>query len=151
MPLFSELENTLHSITGGFLAPVFFGFLGLHFSLSTLRQPGFVICVLVVSVGSKILAGWLGGRLAKLDATRSLGIGIILNGRGIMELVVANIALQRGFINEGLFSTLVLMVCSPRFSRRSCSANSCWPSSSSWKERTPRHKKSPGRETLPRP
>ena len=109
MPLFSELENTLHSITGGFLAPVFFGFLGLHFSLSTLRQPGFVICVLVVSVGSKILAGWLGGRWAKLDATRSLGIGIILNGRGIMELVVANIALQRGFINEGLFSTLVLM------------------------------------------
>lgn len=107
--LFSELENTLHSITGGFLAPIFFGYLGLQFSLNTLRSPLFVLAVLTVSIGSKILAGWIGGRWAKLDSTRALGVGIILNGRGIMELVVANIALQRGFINRGLFSTLVLM------------------------------------------
>ena len=39
----------------------------------------------------------------------ALGVGIILNGRGIMELVVANIAYQRGFINQELFSILVLM------------------------------------------
>lgn len=107
--LFAELENTLHSITGGFLAPIFFAFLGLQFSVTTLKKPFLVLSILIVSIGSKILAGWLGGRWAKLDNTSALGIGIILNGRGIMELVVANIALQRGFIEQDLFSTLILM------------------------------------------
>jgi Kef-type K+ transport system membrane component KefB len=107
--LFKELENTLGSITGGFLAPVFFAFLGLHFSIATLRSPFFVLSVLAVSVMSKIAAGLLAGKIVRLGETESLGVGIILNGRGIMELVVANIALQRGFINVELFSTLVLM------------------------------------------
>lgn len=107
--LFSELENTLHSITGGFLAPIFFAYLGLHFSIATVRSPLFVLSVLFASVASKILAGWLGGVWAKVSSEEALGIGIILNGRGIMELVVANIALQRGFINQELFSVLVLM------------------------------------------
>ena len=66
--LFSELENTLHSITGGFLAPIFFAFLGLQFSLGTLKKPFLVLSVLVVSIGSKILAGWLGGRWANWTA-----------------------------------------------------------------------------------
>jgi len=107
--LFSELENTLHSITGGFLAPIFFAYLGLQFSIDTLRSPLFIVTVLVVSVVSKMFAGWIGGRLARVSAEEALGIGIILNGRGIMELVVANIALHRNLIDQELFSVLVLM------------------------------------------
>lgn len=48
-------------------------------------------------------------RLIGLDSTQSWGIGIILNGRGVMELVIASIAYQRGFIAQGLFSTLIVM------------------------------------------
>jgi Kef-type K+ transport system membrane component KefB len=44
-----------------------------------------------------------------MSKAEALGIGIILNGRGIMELVVANIALQRGFIDQKAFSALVFM------------------------------------------
>jgi len=36
-------------------------------------------------------------------------VGLGLNGRGIMELVIANIALANGFIGPRLFSVLVLM------------------------------------------
>jgi len=39
----------------------------------------------------------------------SWALGVGLNGRGIMELVIANIALERGFIGPQLFSILVLM------------------------------------------
>jgi Kef-type K+ transport system membrane component KefB len=39
----------------------------------------------------------------------SLGLGCVLNGRGVMELVVAGIAYQKGFIGPTLFSTLILM------------------------------------------
>ena len=39
----------------------------------------------------------------------AVGLGFILNGRGAMELVVASIALERGFIGREMFSVLVLM------------------------------------------
>lgn len=106
---YNELDLTLRSVTEGFLAPVFFAYIGLQFSLGAMKSFWFVIIVLAVSIGSKILAGWLGGTLIRLSQARSLGIGIILNGRGVMELVIANIAYERGFIEQELFSTLVLM------------------------------------------
>lgn len=106
---YNELELTLRSVTEGFLAPVFFAYLGLEFNIGAMKSFGFVIIVLAVSIGSKILAGWLGGTLIRLSQAQSLGIGIILNGRGVMELVIANIAYERGFIGQDLFSTLVLM------------------------------------------
>ncbi len=106
---YSELEKTLNSVTSGFLAPVFFAYLGLEFSITKMGSPWFVGIVLVASLISKILAGWLGGRLIRLSNVDALGLGIILNGRGVMELVIASIALQHGLIGEGLFSTLILM------------------------------------------
>lgn len=106
---YRELQRTLSSITGGFLAPVFFAYIGLQFTLVGTQSPWFVAAVLLVSIGSKMLAGWVGGRMVGLPKPEALGLGIIFNGRGIMELVVASIAFDRGFIGQGLFSTLVLM------------------------------------------
>lgn len=106
---YHELDLTLRSITGGFLAPVFFTYLGLEFDISIIDSIWLVIVVLIASVTSKIFAGWLGGKLIGLSQPRSLGIGIILNGRGVMELVIASIAYQRGFIGQDLFSILILM------------------------------------------
>lgn len=106
---YKELELTLSSITGGFLAPVFFAYLGLEFKMQVIDSFWFVAVVLAVSIVTKILAGWLGGRLIGLSKSDSLGIGFILNGRGVMELVIASIAYDRGFIGQDLFSVLVLM------------------------------------------
>lgn len=106
---YKELELTLGSITGGFLAPVFFAYLGLEFNVQIIDSFWFVAVVLAVSIATKILAGWLGGRLIGLSRTDAMGIGFILNGRGVMELVIASIAYERGFIGQDLFSVLVLM------------------------------------------
>lgn len=106
---FTELERTMRSITGGFLAPVFFAYLGLEFALGGMSSIDFVAAVLVGSIFSKIFAGWISARLVGLSQRDAFGIGVILNGRGVMELVIANIAFQRGFIGQGMFSTLVLM------------------------------------------
>ncbi len=106
---FDELEQSLSSISSGFLAPIFFVYIGLECNLHALPGALLVIAVLATAVLSKIGAGWLAGKWVGLSRAQSLGIGIIMNGRGVMELVVANIALQHGFISEGLFSVLVLM------------------------------------------
>ncbi|HWP38139.1 MAG TPA: cation:proton antiporter, partial [Gemmatimonadales bacterium] len=65
--------------------------------------------VLAVAFAGKIAGGYLGGRLAGIDRRESLALGYGLNGRGIMELVIANIAYSSGFIGERLFSMIVLV------------------------------------------
>jgi len=106
---YQDLKNTLGSVTGGFLAPVFFAYLGLEFNLQAIDSLVFVVAVLAVSILTKIAAGWGGGLIVGMSQREALGLGCILNGRGVMELVVASIAYQKGFIDAGLFSTLVLM------------------------------------------
>jgi len=106
---YDDLHKTIGSVTNGFLAPVFFAYIGLELAFGEIDSLWFAVVVLAVSVVSKIFAGWLGGRLLHMPQPQALGLGIMLNGRGIMEIVVASIAYQKGFIDVGLFSVLVLM------------------------------------------
>lgn len=104
-----ELERTIASISNGFLSPVFFAFIGLEFDFTKMQSVSFVVSVIIVSILSKVFAGYIGGRFLKMSNNESWAVGAILNGRGVMEIVVASIALQKGFIGQGLFSTLILM------------------------------------------
>ncbi len=106
---YKDLQGTLGSITNGFLGPIFFAYLGLELQLVSLSEWNFPLVVIVVSIVTKLFAGWLGGLMVGMDHRESLGLGAVLNGRGVMELVVAGIAYQNGFIGPTMFSTLVLM------------------------------------------
>jgi Kef-type K+ transport system membrane component KefB len=106
---YEDLTKTLGSVTGGFLAPVFFAYLGLKFNFSAMQDVGFVVAVLAVSIITKLVAGWWGGLRVGMTHREALGLGCMLNGRGVMELIVASIAYEKGFIGAGTFSTLVLM------------------------------------------
>jgi Kef-type K+ transport system membrane component KefB len=105
--------NTFHKTTNGlamgFLAPIFFAGIGLEFNFSSIQNFGLLFAVLFVSYFSKIVGGYLGGRFAGLNNSISLTLGIGLNARGIMELVIANIAYKNGLINLEVFSILVIM------------------------------------------
>ena len=106
---FKELTATIRSVTNGLLAPVFFAFIGLAVNVKAPRSLGFVSAVILLSIGSKIIAGRIGGKVAGVSEHEAWGIGIITNSRGVMGLVVASTALQRGLIDAGVFSTVVLM------------------------------------------
>jgi Kef-type K+ transport system membrane component KefB len=106
---FARIQETASAVTMGFLGPVFFAAIGLEFNAASLRSWPLVASVLIVSFAGKILGGYAGGRLAKLNSHESWALGIGLNGRGVMELVIANVALTSGFIGPQLFTTLVLM------------------------------------------
>lgn len=107
--VFSGLQNTVASLTSGFLGPVFFAYIGLSFSIHAFSAPLMIFGVLLISILTKFVAGYFGGRILKMSHLEAVGAGIILNGRGIMELVVANIAYQKKLIDQDLFSTLIIM------------------------------------------
>jgi Kef-type K+ transport system membrane component KefB len=65
--------------------------------------------VLIAAVVGKGVACWLAARATGVPNREALGIGTLMNARGLMELIIINIGLQRGIISEGLFATLVIM------------------------------------------
>lgn len=112
---FQEIQHTASSMTMGFLGPIFFAAIGLEFDATTLGDWKLVGAILIASFAGKILGGYLGGRLARLSGNESWALGIGLNGRGVMELVIANIALANAFIGQQLFTILVLMAVATTF------------------------------------
>jgi Kef-type K+ transport system membrane component KefB len=106
---FKNTKETTENITMGFLAPIAFAYIGVAFIFTDETNWWLMIIVLSASFISKIAGGYLGGRLAGFSGIKSFAIGYGLNARGIMELVIANIALQKGLIDTSVYSILVIM------------------------------------------
>lgn len=107
---FEAVQRTTSSVTMGFLAPVFFGIVGLEFDVTSLTHISLALAVLVAAFAGKIGGGFVGARLAGLPPRSAVALSVGLNGRGIMDLVIANIALSKGFIDATLFSILVFVI-----------------------------------------
>ncbi|HRG65524.1 MAG TPA: cation:proton antiporter, partial [Saprospiraceae bacterium] len=84
-----NIESTTSSIAMGFLAPIFFAGIGLEFNISSIENIGLLVAVVLVSYLSKIVGGYLGGKMAGLDRRFSLLMGSGLNARGIMGVGIA--------------------------------------------------------------
>jgi Kef-type K+ transport system membrane component KefB len=65
--------------------------------------------ILIASVLAKFAACWGAARLSGEDNRTALGIGALMNSRGLMELIIINIGLQKGIIGLPLFAMLVMM------------------------------------------
>lgn len=104
-----SFNKTTNSLAMGFLAPIFFAGIGLEFNFSSIQNIGLLIAIVFISYFSKISGGFIGGKLVGLSSIQSLTMGVGLNARGIMELVIANIAYKAGLINTEIFSILVVM------------------------------------------
>ncbi len=106
------LRDKLEPVTVVLLLPFFFTYSGLHTELNVLASGGLLIvtlAILATSILAKGGATYGAARLSGLDHASAMGIGALMNARGLMELIVINIGLQRGIIGPALFSMLVLM------------------------------------------
>ena len=111
-PFAEELRAKLEPFTTVFLLPMFFTFSGLNTQLQVvdnLALAGAALAILAASILAKGGACYLAARLTGHDHATSMGIGALMNARGLMELIIINIGLQRGIIEPGLFAILVVM------------------------------------------
>lgn len=107
-----EIKRQLEPFAVVVLLPMFFTFSGLHTQLSMVNNPGLLLTALAILVGSVLAKGgacWAAARLTGQDNATAMAIGALMNARGLMELIIINIGLQRGIIGPALFSMLVLM------------------------------------------
>jgi len=107
-----ELQRQLEPFTVVFLLPMFFTYSGLNTRLdmvNSVEMLGIALVVLAASCLGKFGACWAAARLAGEDNRMALAVGVLMNARGMMELILLNIGLQRGIIQPPLFAVLVLM------------------------------------------
>lgn len=110
--LTTAIRDKLEPVTVVLLLPFFFTYSGLHTELNLLADPALLAVaalILVLSIAAKGGACYLAARLSGQDHATASGIGALMNARGLMELIVINIGLQRGIITPALFSMLVVM------------------------------------------
>lgn len=94
------------------LLPAFFALTGLQTQIGLLTEPrDWLVCGLLILVATlgKVGGTLAASRLAGLNWPTSTALGILMNTRGLMELIVLNIGLQMGVITPGLFAMMVLM------------------------------------------
>ena len=102
----------LEDIVRVMFLPAFFAFTGLRTEIGVVNTlADWVLCGAIITVAT---AGKFGGTLlaskaAGLDWRDSAALGILMNTRGLVELIVLNIGLDLGVISPRLFTMLVIM------------------------------------------
>ncbi len=108
--VFDKIEDRIYGLSYGFFGPVFFASLAFHLDLSAFTATtGFLAALVAVAIAGKVIGSGIVAKFEKLTNLESLVIGIGMNNRGAVELVIATIGLQMGIINEMVFSVLVAM------------------------------------------
>jgi Kef-type K+ transport system membrane component KefB len=107
-----EIKRKIEPLTVVLLLPMFFTYSGLNTQLTTVNSVELLtvaLGILVVSIAAKGGACYVAARVAGEDHRTAAGIGALMNSRGLMELIIINIGLQKGIIGPTLFAMMVLM------------------------------------------
>jgi Kef-type K+ transport system membrane component KefB len=105
---FNKVYGTISAITFGFFAPIFFTLIGIEFNVqSLLNAIPLFLALLGVAIVTKVVAGYVGAKIVGFSRELSLAIGFLMNGRGMVELVIAAIGFAAGVIDMTLFSIAV--------------------------------------------
>lgn len=107
-----ELSKGVPLRVAGLLMPLFFAFTGLRMSIGLINSPDMVLycgLVFLVAVAGKFGGSMFAARLMGTSWRESAAVGILMNTRGLIELVIINIGLDIGVLTRPLFSIMVLM------------------------------------------
>lgn len=106
------LHKHLEKMTTAFLLPLFFVYSGLNTKIGLIVSPnllGVTFLLLFLAIAGKAVACAAAARMNGEPLREALAIGALMNARGLMELIILNIGLERGVITPTLFTMLVVM------------------------------------------
>lgn len=107
-----ELIKPLETMTAAIFAPVFFATAGLRVDLGLLADwetLWWAIIVLAAASASKFFGSIIGAQMSQLPLREGAALGIGLNARGALEIVIATVGLSLGVLNDRSYTVIVLM------------------------------------------
>lgn len=108
--VFNKIEDRIYGLSYSFLGPIFFTSLAFYLDFTgVFTRPWFLIVILVTAILGKVIGAGGAALLQKIRTKQALIIGLAMNSRGAVELILASIGLQKGIIDQNVFSVLVIM------------------------------------------
>ena len=107
-----DLIRPVETMTAAIFAPVFFATAGLRVDLGLLADAEtfwWAAIVLAAASASKFVGSIAGARLSSLPTREGAALGIGLNARGALEIVIATVGLSLGVLNDRSYTVIVLM------------------------------------------
>lgn len=114
-----ELTDRLEDLVVVLLLPAFFAFTGMRTQIGLVTSGSdWALCGVIILIASlgKFGGSFIAARLTGLGWRDSSALGVLMNTRGLMELIVLNIGLELRVLSPTLFAMLVLMALVTTFS-----------------------------------
>lgn len=110
-PLRHEVVRRVEPVTVTLLLPVFFVITGLGVDLGSISRSGYadLALILLVAVAGKAGGASLAARLGGLPPRRALAVGVLMNTRGLTELVILSVGRSIGVLDDELYALMVVM------------------------------------------
>ena len=110
--MIKEVVERIESLSLALLLPLFFALTGLRTRIDLLTDRsmwGITAAIIVTAVLGKLAGATFTSKITGMNWKDSLGLGVLMNTRGLVELVILNAGLDLGILSPALFSMLVLM------------------------------------------
>jgi Kef-type K+ transport system membrane component KefB len=107
-----DLPGKFQDITVVLFLPIFFAFTGLKTSINLLSGAnlwGYCLLIIATAITGKLGGAMFAARATGLEWREAGAVGILLNTRGLMELVILTIGLDAKIISPTVFTMMVLM------------------------------------------
>jgi Kef-type K+ transport system membrane component KefB len=106
-----EILVRLEQISVLLLLPVFFLLSGLRVNIQGLGTEHIVplLAILAVAIVGKYVGAYVGARLQKVPHWQASSLGLLMNTRGLTELIILNVGLEKGLLSPDLFTLMVIM------------------------------------------
>lgn len=107
-----EILERLEQISVLLLLPIFFVIAGFGVNLRAFTDPGLLwqlLLILAVAIGGKFVGAFVGARIQRMTFQQSAAIAVLMNTRGLTELVILLIGKQVGVLDTAMFTMMVVM------------------------------------------
>ncbi|GIH96397.1 hypothetical protein Psi01_70270 [Planobispora siamensis] len=106
-----EILERLEQLAVLLLLPMFFVVAGLNVNLRALdlSSLGVLAAILAVAIGGKMLGSYAAARMQAVPSRQSWALATLLNTRGLTEIVILTVGLQKGVLDNELYSLMVVM------------------------------------------
>lgn len=105
----SQTRAVIDQFVSFIFAPLFFASIGLKVNFVTHFDWRLALVVFLIASFGKVVGCGLGARYGGLPKREAWALGMAMNARGAMEIILGLLALQYGVIHERLFVALVIM------------------------------------------
>jgi len=111
-PMIGEVVERIESLSLALLLPLFFALTGLRTRIDLLTGSlmwGYAAALIAVAVFGKLAGAALAAKASGMNWKDSFGLGVLMNTRGLVELVILNAGLDLGILSPPLFTMMVIM------------------------------------------